>query len=325
MHTLTFSFHPKYFWSSLIALLLHSTCGARVDSDAALNDRHPRHNGYRGNARFQVPAYLNPDAYSQTSYSTDHRSSDGTFGYEYETTNGIKVKQDSTGYGPNKVVRGYYSYIGSDGVPYTVNYIADRFGYRAYGAHLPTQPDASYEQPRPQVPVYVRPVNNQVFVSSTQAPPQSYNRPGSNQVYVSSTPAPAYSYNRPGSNQVYVSSTPAPVYNRPVNSQGYITSTPTALSVHPLQSQHQTQTAYYPQESIQSHPIYVAEPSPANYISITPKPFNNRSPILSQPIYNVVTPSTVYQAPPPFAWTTARPTDYNGGFVVSTPRPLLPY
>lgn len=281
LHTLTFSFHPKYFWSSLIALLLHSASGARVDSDAASSDRQPRHNGYRGNTRFQVPAYLSPDGYSQTSYSTDRRSSDGNFGYEYETTNGIKVKQESTGYGANKVVRGYYSYIGSDGIPYTVNYIADRFGYRAYGAHLPTQPDAANEAPRAPTPVYNRPVNN-------------------NQLFVSSTPSPAYS-------PVYVTSTPAP------------------LAVHPLQSQHHTQTSYYPQESIHSHPIYVADPSPSNFITITPKPFNNRHSI-SPPAYNIVTPSSLYQAPPPFAWTTSRPADYaNGGFIVTTPRPYLPY
>lgn len=41
-----------------------------------------------------------------------------------------------------RVVRGSYSYIGPDGVTYTVNYIADRNGYRAFGSHLPVQPDA---------------------------------------------------------------------------------------------------------------------------------------------------------------------------------------
>lgn len=63
------------------------------------------------------------------------------------------------------------SYVGNDGVPYTVNYIADRFGYRAYGAHLPTQPDAIYDQTK--LPVY-RPVKNPYFVSTTAPPPQVY-------------------------------------------------------------------------------------------------------------------------------------------------------
>jgi Insect cuticle protein len=152
-------------------LSLHSSCSARIDSDAT-GIRQPRQNPYRGNQKFQVPAYLNPDAYSRTVYSTDHRSSDGNFGYEYQTDNGISVKQDSTGYGPDKVVRGYYSYVGSDGITYTTNYIADRFGYRAYGAHLPTQPDAIYDQTK--FPSYNRPANNPYYVTSTPAPPQVY-------------------------------------------------------------------------------------------------------------------------------------------------------
>ncbi|XP_026738219.1 cuticle protein 2-like, partial [Trichoplusia ni] len=37
-------------------------------------------------------------------------------------------------------VSGSYSYIGDDGVTYTVTYTADENGYRAEGAHLPTPP-----------------------------------------------------------------------------------------------------------------------------------------------------------------------------------------
>jgi Insect cuticle protein len=173
LHTLTFRSLPsisKCFWS-FIALLLHSSLCARIDSDAS-GVRQPRQQSYRGNTRFQVPTYLNPDAYSRTVYSTDHRGSDGNFGYEYQTDNGISVKQDSTGYGPDKVVRGYYSYVGSDGITYTTNYIADRFGYRAYGAHLPAQPDSIYDQTK--FPVYNRPANNPYYVTSTPPPPQVY-------------------------------------------------------------------------------------------------------------------------------------------------------
>ncbi|KAG5684428.1 hypothetical protein PVAND_013662 [Polypedilum vanderplanki] len=140
-----------YLWSVFIAsLLFHLSIAAPVDSKASpSNDRQTRQAIYRGNQKFQMPEYLKygltPDHYSRTVYSTEHRDIDGSFNYEYQTDNGIRVKQDSTGYGPNKVVRGYYSYIGADGKQYTVNYIADRFGYRAFGEHLPTQPNYLYD------------------------------------------------------------------------------------------------------------------------------------------------------------------------------------
>lgn len=35
------------------------------------------------------------------------------------------------------VVQGTYSYVGEDGVTYTVNYIADENGYRPTGVHIP--------------------------------------------------------------------------------------------------------------------------------------------------------------------------------------------
>lgn len=97
-----------------------------------------------------MPSYLqSPDHYSREIYSHDHRGApDGSFNFEYHTDNGIKRKEESTGYGVNKVVRGFYSYVGPDGRTYTTRYIADRFGYRAYGDHLPTQPNELYDQTR---------------------------------------------------------------------------------------------------------------------------------------------------------------------------------
>ena len=127
-------FVSKYLWSSLITLLLHiSLMGVEgvsgVDKNLSSDEkRQARHAVYRGSYKFQMPEYLRPDGYAKTIYSSDRRDSDGSYGYEYQTDNGISVKQDSSGYGANRVVTGHYSYIGADGKKYTVNYIADRFG-----------------------------------------------------------------------------------------------------------------------------------------------------------------------------------------------------
>lgn len=67
------------------------------------------------------------------------------FEHSYETADGIS-KQESgvmTNQGTEDEapsVRGSYSYTAPDGTLITVNYIADKDGFRAEGAHLPTPP-----------------------------------------------------------------------------------------------------------------------------------------------------------------------------------------
>ncbi|KAE8744066.1 Cuticle Protein CPR RR-1 6 [Frankliniella occidentalis] len=70
---------------------------------------------------------------------------DGSFTYEYETANGIKA--DARGALNNAgsenealSVQGSYSFVGDDGVTYTVTYVADENGFQPQGAHLPTPP-----------------------------------------------------------------------------------------------------------------------------------------------------------------------------------------
>ncbi|KAL0266837.1 UNVERIFIED_CONTAM: hypothetical protein PYX00_009274 [Menopon gallinae] len=71
---------------------------------------------------------------------------DGSYQYSYETGNGIVAQEQ--GYLKNagnpeleaQVAQGSFSYTGPDGIPITLNYIADENGFRAEGAHLPTPP-----------------------------------------------------------------------------------------------------------------------------------------------------------------------------------------
>lgn len=51
---------------------------------------------------------------------------------------GVMTNQGTEDESP--AVRGSYSYTAPDGTLITVNYIADKDGFRAEGAHLPTPP-----------------------------------------------------------------------------------------------------------------------------------------------------------------------------------------
>ncbi|XP_055307891.1 cuticle protein CP14.6-like [Sitodiplosis mosellana] len=81
----------------------------------------------------------------QNAISPDQSS----YTYSSQTSNGISAKADATLNQPRSsdasasyAVRGQYSYQGPDGVEYTVHYIADEFGFRPTGSHLPVAPQA---------------------------------------------------------------------------------------------------------------------------------------------------------------------------------------
>lgn len=103
--------------------------------------------------------------------------------------------------GNQRVVVGYYSYIGPDGKIYTTHYTSDQYGYRATGSHLPVQDTAV--QPLP-------------FVSSTQGPPRPIPFiPSTPSPFISSTQAPFVSSTYP---TPFVSSTPFAFNNVPSSS-----------------------------------------------------------------------------------------------------------
>ncbi|XP_063697907.1 flexible cuticle protein 12-like [Culicoides brevitarsis] len=82
----------------------------------------------------------NPNAADETlRYDSVNTGVDGyTFGFE--TSGGIKHEEDGKVIDPETsgiAVRGSYSFVGDDGVTYTVNYVADENGFRPEGKHLP--------------------------------------------------------------------------------------------------------------------------------------------------------------------------------------------
>ncbi|XP_053684127.1 cuticle protein CP14.6-like [Sabethes cyaneus] len=64
---------------------------------------------------------------------------DGSYAFNYETSNGIKAMQRSSD-GIN--ANGEFSYLGPDGKEYQVSYVADERGFQPKGAHLPLEPPA---------------------------------------------------------------------------------------------------------------------------------------------------------------------------------------
>lgn len=62
--------------------------------------------------------------------------------FSYETSNSISAQEQGQlqNVGTDQegiAVRGQYSYVGPDGVTYTVVYIADENGFQPQGAHIP--------------------------------------------------------------------------------------------------------------------------------------------------------------------------------------------
>ncbi|KFB36050.1 AGAP005451-PA-like protein [Anopheles sinensis] len=66
-------------------------------------------------------------------------NADGSYTYNYETSNGISASQASND-GTN--ANGNFAYTAPDGQRIEVVYVADENGFQPQGAHLPTEPPA---------------------------------------------------------------------------------------------------------------------------------------------------------------------------------------
>ncbi|XP_035785751.1 cuticle protein AMP1B-like [Anopheles albimanus] len=66
-------------------------------------------------------------------------NADGSYTYNYETSNGISASQASND-GTN--ANGNFAFTAPDGQRYEIVYVADEFGFQPQGAHLPTEPPA---------------------------------------------------------------------------------------------------------------------------------------------------------------------------------------
>ncbi|KAJ9574173.1 hypothetical protein L9F63_008429, partial [Diploptera punctata] len=65
---------------------------------------------------------------------------DGTYKYSYESGDGTKVQESGKLSGENEAVSGSFSYVGVDGVTYTITYTADENGFVPQGSHIPVAP-----------------------------------------------------------------------------------------------------------------------------------------------------------------------------------------
>lgn len=61
-------------------------------------------------------------------------SSDGSYGYEYKTGNGISVKEHGVG---GKGAQGAFSYTAPNGQIVHLSYVADEHGFHPTGSHIP--------------------------------------------------------------------------------------------------------------------------------------------------------------------------------------------
>uniref|UniRef100_A0A1I8PWS5 Uncharacterized protein n=1 Tax=Stomoxys calcitrans TaxID=35570 RepID=A0A1I8PWS5_STOCA len=83
-------------------------------------------------------AYGSGEKDAQILRSDSHMSDDGSYYYEFETSNGIKQAEQGASDGS---VQGSSSYISPEGIEIKTTYVADETGYHPVGDHIPKIPD----------------------------------------------------------------------------------------------------------------------------------------------------------------------------------------
>ncbi|XP_055914616.1 pupal cuticle protein Edg-78E-like [Eupeodes corollae] len=82
-------------------------------------------------------ASSNSDATAEVKSYTDQINPDGSFTYQFDTSNGIVVQESGSA---NGTVQGAIQYQSPDGEQIQLTYTADENGFHPSGSHLPTSP-----------------------------------------------------------------------------------------------------------------------------------------------------------------------------------------
>lgn len=81
-----------------------------------------------------APHHISHEAGAPIVKSVSDVSPDGSYGYEYETGNGISAKEHGVG---GKAAQGAFSYTAPDGQIVHLSYVADEHGFHPTGSHIP--------------------------------------------------------------------------------------------------------------------------------------------------------------------------------------------
>lgn len=98
-------------------------------------------NSYNAKKSHQQPAshsYSSAEKESQILRNDMEVKGDGSYHYDFETSNGIKRSEQGAVDG---TIQGSSSYISPEGVEIKTSYVADETGYHPVGDHIPQIPD----------------------------------------------------------------------------------------------------------------------------------------------------------------------------------------